>query len=69
MLVIQQNCGKSILHSEFYLYWLTGTKNWKNIQVLTTEQKNIVNEVIVENQKNLTSHLYCMILDLKEPLL
>lgn len=43
--------NQSLLHSGFNLYWLARTKNWKDIQVLTTEQKNIVNEVIVENQK------------------
>ena len=53
-------------------YWLINKSHLREqqetgMQLLTTEQKNIVNEVIVENQKNLTSHLYCMILDLKEP--
>ena len=37
------------------------------MRVLTAVQKNIVNQVTIENQSDLASHPYCLILDLKEP--
>lgn len=40
--------------------------NWKDMQVLTIVRKNILNEIIIDNWTNLVSHLYCLVLDIKE---
>lgn len=37
------------------------------MRVLTTVQKDIVREVIIENPTNLASHPYWMVLDFKKP--
>ena len=59
----------SISHSGFNLYWPSGMDKRRDIQVLTTVQKDIVNQITIENRSDLASHPYCLILDLKEPYL
>ena len=36
------------------------------MQVLITVRKDILNKVIIKNRINLSSHPYCLILDIKE---
>ena len=57
---------QSLVHAEFNSYWLSATDNRKNMQVLIAVRKDILNKVIIENQTNLVSHLYCIVLDIKE---
>ena len=58
--------NRSISHFGFNLYWPSGTDNRKDIRVLTTVRKNILNRVIINNQTDLVSHPYCSVLDIKE---
>lgn len=56
----------SILHSDFHLYSLTRIDNRKDMRVLIVVIKDILNNVIIENQTDLISQLYCIILDIIE---
>lgn len=54
--------NQSILHSRFKLYWPTKIDNRKNMWVLTVVRKNTLNNVIIENRKDLVSHSHCIVL-------
>lgn len=58
--------SRNISHSRFNLYWPSGTDKRRDMRVFTAVRKDIVNQVTVENRSDLTSHPYCLILDLKE---
>lgn len=58
--------NQSILYSGFNLYWPFRMDNKKDIQILMEVQKYILHKIIDENQTNLVSHLYCIVLDIRE---
>ena len=58
--------NRAISHSGFNLYWPSIIDNRKDMRVLTTVRKNILNRVLLENRTDLVSHPYCTVLDVKE---
>ena len=58
--------NRSLPHTGFNLYWLSGTDNQRDMRVLIVVQKNILDRVIIDNQTDLISHLYCLYLDINE---
>lgn len=51
---------------EFNLYLPIYIDNRKDMQVLTTIRKDILNIIMIKNKIDLVSHLYCIILDIKK---
>ena len=58
--------NQTISHNEFNLYWLANRGNQRDIRVLIAVQKDIANNVILNNRSDLASHPYCLVLDIKE---
>lgn len=58
---------QAISHPGFNFYWPSGTKNRKDMRVLTVVRKDILSKVVVENRTDLVSHSYCMVVDIREP--
>lgn len=58
--------NQSLAHAGFNLYWPFGTDNWKDMRVLIAVKKDILNKVIIKNWTDLVSHLYCIVLDIRE---
>lgn len=57
---------KSLIYLQFNLYSSFEMDKRKNIQVLTVVKKDILSKIVIENQTNLVSHLYCMVIDIRE---
>lgn len=57
---------RSLAHAGFNLYWPSETDNQKDIRVLITVKKDILDKVVIENQTDLISYPYCFCLDIKE---
>ena len=57
---------RTISRSGFNLYLLADRGNRKDIRVLMAVQKDIANDVILENRLDLANHPYCLIVDVKE---
>ena len=53
-----------ISHSEFNFYWPQGER--KNIRIMTTVRKNLVDKIVVDHRMDLVNHLYFMLLELQE---
>ena len=58
--------NRSLAHSGFNLYWPSGTDNRKDMRVLIVVRKDILSRVVIENRKDLVSHPYCVVLDIRE---
>lgn len=41
-------------------------ENWRDIQVFTTVQKEIANNIVLDNWSDLANHLYSLVLDIKK---
>lgn len=55
---------KNLSHVGFNLYWPAKAHNWKDNRVFIVVKKNLLNKTIMENQMNLVSQLYCIVLDI-----
>ena len=58
--------NRTISYSRFNLYWLVDGRNQRDIQVLTTVQKDIANNVIFDNRSDLANDPYYLVLDIKK---
>lgn len=58
--------NQSIFNSGFNLYQPFRTNNQKDMQVLVAVRKNIFNKVIIDNQTDLVSYLYCLVLNIQK---
>ena len=57
---------RNLAHAGFNLYWPVGAHDQKDNWVLIGVRKDILNKTIVENQTNLVSYRYYMVLDITE---
>lgn len=53
-------------HSGFNLYWPADQGNRRDVRVLTAIRKDTASNIIFDNRSDLTSHPYCIILDVNE---
>ncbi len=58
--------NRSLAHAGFNLYWPSGTGDRKDMRVLITVKRDILNKIIIENRTDLVSHPYCIVLDIRE---
>ena len=58
--------NRSLAYVGFNFYWLSGTDNQRDMQVLIAVKKDILNKVIIVNQMDTIKHPYCLYLDIKE---
>ena len=55
---------KNLAHAGFNLYWLAEPYDYKDNHIFVIVRKDLLIKTIVENQTNLVSHPYSMVLDI-----